>query len=756
MLLSNRYVKAKGERISEAFAPVPAPYMRRSFMLDELPETAELAVSGLGFYRVWINGVEITRSYLAPYISSLDDYRYFDGYEIAKHLKKGKNTVGFLLGCGIRNCVGGYVWDFDDAYFRGAPCLAFRLAVGSEVIEADEKVLCYPSPLLSDDLRLGEDYDARLEIPGWNLPEFDDSTWESAEPIAPLRGEARLADVEPIRIFEERKPTSITKTPRGYTYDFGLNQAGTARLHIKGEAGQTVEIYFGERLYDDGTLDIDGITFCKRKRPDLAHMPQYNQRVRFTCSGGDDVYEPSFTYFGYRYAEVIGITEEQATDGLLTYLVMHSDLPAIGRFETSDATVMALEDMTRRADEANFFFFPTDCPHREKNGWTADAALSAVQLLYKYDASRSWREWLRNIRAAMREDGSLPGIIPTAGWGFEWGNGPAWDSVLFELPYRLYTLRGDTEVICENAAAFMRYLTYIRSRRDRRGLLAIGLGDWCAQRRPYRSPLIFTDTVVSMDLARKAYEMLSAVGLDAEAEYAYATYEELRDAARRNLIDLRTMTAVGRCQTSQAMAIYYGVFDEAEARDAFKVLLEIIASDNEEIMAGVLGARVLFRVLGDYGETELAWRMITGRGRRHYGEWVEKGLTALAEDFGVKDQPHYVDSLNHHFWGDVSAFFCEYYAGVRYNPDGDDLSRLDIRPTFPKALADASFTYASPIGEIVSKWTRGQDGVITLTLSVPTAAHGFIETPIGFRLENGMSVAELASGSYRIVESSEG
>lgn len=412
---------------------------------------------------------------------------------------------------------------------------------------------------------------------------------------------------------------------------------------------------------------------------------------------------------------------------------------------------MALEDMTRRADEANFFFFPTDCPHREKNGWTADAALSAVQFIYKYDPSRSWHEWLRNIRAAMREDGSLPGIIPTAGWGYHWGNGPAWDSVLFELPYRLYTLRGDTEVIRENASAFMRYLAYIRSRRDSRGLIAIGLGDWCAQRRPYRSPLIFTDTVVSMDISKKAAEMLSAVGLDAEAAYAKATYEEFRAAARRHLIDLHTMTALGNCQTSQAMAIYYGVFDPAESQEAFKVLCDIVKSDDEQILAGVLGARVLFRVLADHGESELAWRMITGRGRCHYGEWVEKGLTALAEDFGEKDQPHYVDSLNHHFWGDVSAFFVEYYAGLRYNPEGDDIHRVDICPTFPHALPDAAVTYRSPIGEIVSKWRREDDGAITLTVSVPNGAIGFIKTPQGFRFANGMTVLDLSSGSYRIV-----
>jgi alpha-L-rhamnosidase len=435
---------------------------------------------------------------------------------------------------------------------------------------------------------------------------------------------------------------------------------------------------------------------------------------------------------------------------------MHSDLPAIGRFETSEPTVMALEEMTRRADETNFFFFPTDCPQREKNGWTADASLSAVQLLYKYDASRSWREWLRNIRAAMREDGSIPGIVPTAGWGYHWGNGPAWDSVLIELPYRLYTLRGDTEVIRENATAFVRYLTYVRGRRDERGLLSIGLGDWVAQRRPYQSPLIFTDTVVMMDLAKKAYEMLSAVGLNAEAALAHTTYLELREAARLHLVDLRTMVALGNCQTSQAMAIYYGVFNEAEAALAFKVLLDIIAADDERIMAGVLGARVLLRVLGDFGETELAWRMITDRGRCHYGEWVEKGLTALAESFFEIDQPHYVDSLNHHFWGDVSAFFAEYYAGVRYNPEGNDGTRLDVCPTFPKALPDASFTYAAPIGEIKSSWTRGADGVITLELSVPKTAHGFIKTPLGFRFENGMTVAALASGRYRIVGSSEG
>lgn len=199
----------------------------------------------------------------------------------------------------------------------------------------------------------------------------------------------------------------------------------------------------------------------------------------YICKGeGEETYTPSFTYHGFQYVLVTGITPEQATSDLLTYVVMNSDLKERGGFTCSDPTVNTLQELTRRSDLANFYYFPTDCPQREKNGWTADAALSSEHLLLNLSPETSYREWMRNICKAMDDRGALPGIVPTGGWGFHWGNGPAWDNVLLYLPYFVYLYRGDKTILEESAASILRYLHYLTTRVNEEGLIKIGLGDW--------------------------------------------------------------------------------------------------------------------------------------------------------------------------------------------------------------------------------------------------------------------------------------
>ena len=330
-----------------------------------------------------------------------------------------------------------------------------------------------------------------------NQPGFqEDEGWHEPVMADRPRGTAKMCGAEPIAVIKEVKPVKIWKgcladyeprkdvleglnggqTPEsglskegGYIYDFGENNAGIFRLKIKGHRGQRIDIQCGEVL-EDGALSYQNINFY----PD-----GYSQRdIYIVGSEEEEVFEPMFTYHGYRYLYVTGIEEEQATPELLTYLVMSSDMEERGTFRCSDETANTIYEMARRSDRANFYYFPTDCPHREKNGWTGDAQVSAEHMILTIGAEKSWREWLNNIRAAQDPKGELPGIVPTGTWGFEWGNGPAWDKVLFELPYMIWKYRGETEPILENAHAMMSYLEYISGRRDENGIIAVGLGDW--------------------------------------------------------------------------------------------------------------------------------------------------------------------------------------------------------------------------------------------------------------------------------------
>ena len=727
---------------------VPAPYLRKAFRLEKKPSAAELMICGLGFYELYLNGERLTKGPLAPYISAPDDLIYYDSYEVSEFLKEGENAVTVLLGNGMQNSFGGYVWDFEKAKWRGAPQMALRLeghfAGGPELIlESGTDFKAAPSPILLDELRCGEIYDARKEIPGVTEADFDDSAWVQAEEAPMPRGVPRLCSAPPIIISEERAPVEIIPYQEGFVYDFGENLAGVCRMRIDGQAGQQVTLRYGE-LLEEGVPSFSNIYFHRLEK-------EMVQECYYTCREGGQVYTPAFTYFGFRYVYVTGITKQQATASLLTFLVMHSELGERGEFTCSEPILNKLQRCTKNSTRANFYYFPTDCPHREKNGWTADAALSAEHMLLNFSPEESYRQWLESIREAQRADGALPGIVPTGGWGFDWGNGPAWDAVLIDLPYFTWLYRGDKKILRENACAIFRYLYYLNQSLDNDGLLALGLGDWCApegcEPEAIKAPLVVTDSIISMEIARKAARIYEVLEMEAEREYADSLYRRLRCQIRRRLIDFRTMIVAGNCQTSQAMAIYYDVFEAGEKEKAFRHLKKLIEKKEYHMDVGVLGGRVIFHVLSGFGDCETAYRMIMNPTNPSYAEWIARGATSLWEDFEPAGGA--VHSHNHHFWGDISAWFYRELAGIHINPFERDYKEVDIRPQFPERLNFVKASHRIDWEELAVSWERKQDK-ICLTIEAPEFVHGRIILPDGYAFAGGVCYKKLASGIYEL------
>lgn len=739
-ILSDKFIAAGSEMCSFE-EEVPAPYLRKSFCLSAEPREAALTVCALGFYDIYINGINITKGLLSPYISNPDQVMDYDVYDLTPYLSKGKNVLAFILGNGMQNSYGGYIWDFEKASFRSAPKLALWFACKTEdggniEFEADESFVCASSPICSDDLRQGEKYDARKEIIGWNELDFDDSGWTHAVQAVTPRGIKKVCKAKPIVKKKELHPVSIKEDSMhfynrdelysGYLYDFGENLSGIARLKIKGEKGQHIRMIFGELIGADGHFNVDNIRFER----DVNHnLPLEIQMDEYICGGnGIEFYKPRFTYHGFRYALVCGITAEQATKDLLTYEVMNTKLDKTGGFECSDDILNKLQRMTENSITANFFHFPTDCPHREKNGWTADAALSAEACFMNYDPEDNYEEWLCHIRNAMKEDGSLPGIVPTAGWGFNWGNGPAWDQVLVTLVFLTYKFTGNIKVISDNADAMYNYCKYIASRRDEKGLIAIGLGDWCAPHGEPKSPLIFTDSVISYDISRKTSFLLDIIGKKEESNYCRNLASEFKAAVREHLIDGNTCLCSGECQTSQAMGLFYGLFNDDEYKTAYNRLIRLIEEQNCHIDCGVLGARVLFRVLSDNNDIDLAIQILKQEDAPSYGNWVARGETSLCEDFAPYSE--HINSLNHHFFGDISAWFIEYIGGIRVNPEICAPDRIDIQPVFPKNTEHASAFYTVGDERVEVNWILQADKYV-ITLKYPKKCFGRIIFPDG-------------------------
>lgn len=727
MLFSDKFVTFSKEYCTFE-KHINAPYFRGSFLSTEKNGAYSFTICGLGFYELFINGSCVTKGRLAPYISNPDHILYYDFYDLSEYVLEGENVIGIILGNGFLNAVGGEVWDFDKAEFRSAPKFAAALEYKGKLIsEADGFFKTNPSPITFDDLRAGEHYDARQETPNWNLPGFCDENWADAISATRQKGVAKTALCEPIKKTDEINPVFFWKVKDGYIYDFGVNFTGVCRLYLENpESGQEIVMTHGEMLID-GELSIENI--CNDTRTRQGYM----QTNRYIAKGEKtETYVPHFTYHGFRYVYVTGISGAQANKRLLTFLIMHSDLRTKGGFSCSDFILNKIQENTRRSILSNFFYFPTDCPQREKNGWTGDAAVSAEHILLNFSAENSFREWLNNIRMAQLGDGSLPGIVPTAGWGYEWGNGPAWDNALIQLTYYTYKYSGCLEVLIENEAAILLYLKYLSSKKNEEGLLAFGLGDWCQPNRrswDYTTRLEITDSLTAMGICYKAGKIFK-VCENSEAEtYANKLYLELKDAFRKKYVlkngRLRKKYAT---QTAVSMAIYHRAVGENESKNTFAQLKELIFSNGERFDTGILGARVLFRVLAIGGEAELACRLIRGPGFPSYGEHVLRGATTLFEDFQVLKEDSFepidrpkANSLNHHFFGDVSAWFIRYITGININPHFDNPNNAVIRPYFVGGLDRAEGFYEMPCGKLSVRWERGANG-ICVTVDVPEGA----------------------------------
>ena len=780
MKLSERFIKASPE-LCDFDRHVPAPYLRKAFTLDWTPARAEITICGLGFYELYVNGENVTKGPLSPCVSNPDDVCYYDRYDLAGRLKKGKNAIGVLLGNGFRNAFGGFVWDFDKAACRGAPTVALCLEAADGQnrleIEADETFRTHDSPILLDDERMGCRFDARRELPGWSEADFDDGDWGYALPEKKPRGAARLCETEPIAVVNEIRPVSVTYhetlpycydsmrndakplpeavAKRAYVYDFGVNSAGVTRLSLKNTApGQKITVRHAEDLVG-GRVSVNTTIFLRRAT--AARYLEYGQTDVYICKGGDETFTPVFKYDGFRYAIVEGLTRAQATPDAVTFLEMHSALSERAGFSCSDPALNQLQACARRSDLSNFYYFPTDCPHREKNGWTGDASMSAEHMLLNLKAEKSLREWLLQIRLAQRADGALPGIVPTGGWGFAWGNGPAWDSVCVNLPYFLYRFTGDKEIIRENAAMILRYLFYISGRRDERGLIAVGLGDWLdpfeAQNGGIASPLFVTDTAMIHDIAKKAAFLFAQAGLEREADYAAAFARSVRDSFRRCLIDPETGTVAGNCQTSQALALETGLFDEDELPRARRRLVEIIHRDGDVNACGMIGLRYVFHALVHAGEGDLAYRMITANSRSCYGYWLAHGATALWEcfpDLSVSSE----GSKNHHFLGDISSLFIQEFAGLKPNPAVNDPDAYEISPCFIRGLSHAEAYFQARRGRLWVRWERTGAGV-TIRVSAPEGARGALILPKGYAFAREKTAVLPLNGAVSAVYSAD-
>ncbi len=726
---------------------IAAPYIRKEFSLTFPPKKAELSIVSSGLYELYINGTRFTKGALAPYISNPDHVCYEDTYDVTKLLHEGENVLGIILGNGFANqCV--IAWNYAQATFRAPLSVAVRMDIlgphDELTVESDDTFKTYPSPVLFDMYRYGMHYDACRELEGWNKPGFDDSAWKPVLQvpgpkgrIAPCKADAVKIQYELLPVSKEKQedfyylyssgkceadPILETYVREGWLYDFGKSRAGVCRLKIKGERGQKITLRHCEALRD-GKFNLNSIYTIRGFEGENAHIDLFQKDTYILKGGEEEIFVPFFTYHGFRYVLVEGITDKQATDDLLTFIVFNSDIRKRASFSSSDDILNKLYDMGIHADLSNFVYVPTDCPHREKNGWTGDVAVSAEQFLLNFDCSESLRVWLESVRYAQLEDGMLPGIVPTGGWGYHWGNGPRWDSVIVEIPYYTWKYDGRTDLIEENADMIMKYLDYISGRRNEKGLVKCGLGDWCqpgSGNRNISSPLEYTDSCMVYEMAEKTSFLMQQIGREADAKKAEQLAGEMKAAIRDHLVDFHTMTAAGACQTSQALGLYLGIFEKEEYAAAYSRLKELIEEKGRHIDCGMIGLRCIFHVLFENGDGSLAYEMITRADEPSYGSMIRRGGTAL---FEALEENGVQESQNHHFFGDILNLFISKLAGLQINPNRKDPNHILVMPQIIKEVETATASFRSQRGVVSVSWNVKGSGR-QLIVEVPEGMYG--------------------------------
>ena len=668
MVFSDRFYGGDS-RVCTREEHVPAPLFRKKFALETLPTSFEVTVCGLGVYELYINGKRVTKGYLAPYRSNPDHILYYDRYELSKELSVGENVIALALGNGILSS-NIAVWDNDKYPWRSAPKFALAAeADGKQLFDASSFVTA-GGEVTYNDWHCTEYIDARLVKHGWTEVGYDDAAWLPVSPASAPKGEKKLCTADPVTVYEQRTPVRMWKGERGYLFDFGASGAGTYRLRIKGECGQVIRVYFSDCVIEGKKITNRNL-YCWSLTDEIA---EEMQRDTLTLSGGEDVFEPRFTFKGFRYAEIVGITPQQAEALEITFLMFSNGFGQAGAFSCDNEEIRRLQACVCASDRSNFIHFPLDCPQREKNGWTGDAALSAEQLLLNFDCANSLTVWLENICRAQREDGSLPGIVPTATWGYAWGAGPGWDDVLFELPYRIYLYTGSLDAIRLCAPHMQKYLGYMKSKRDERGLFAYGLEDWLPVN--VHTPLYVTDTILCKSIAEKAQACFLLIGMQKEAAEAGALAAEIKQAFRKHVLrpwELDGPLGADNTQATHAMSIYYGMYEGEELASAVYKLRYRIGQAGGHMDFGAIANRVFWRVVGEYMGVDEALAIMLHPVYPSFAALLPHGMTTLWEGFEQFEGdlahvpaniPDGFWSFNHHFWGDISAFFYRYLAGI--------------------------------------------------------------------------------------------
>ena len=694
----------------------PAPYFRKGFTVARKIKSARAYIAAGGLYELYINGEKTGNHRLDPMYTRFDRRTLYVTYDVTKQLQTGKNAIGVLLGNGWYNHQSTAVWDFHKAPWRARPtfCLDLRITYDDGTIETiasgkDWKTAL--SPVIFNSIYTAEHYDARLEQPGWNTASFDDSKWKNvllrAAPSENIVAQA-MHPVRNVEAIPARQMRRINDTT--VVFDIGRNIAGVSQFRVSGPAGTVVRLKHGERIYPTGLVDMSNIDV--HYRPTDKSDP-FQTDIVILSGKGEEVFMPHFNYKGFQYVEVTSSNPLTLSEKSLTGYFMHSDVPPAGQVTSSNPTINTLWWATNNSYLSNLFGYPTDCPQREKNGWTGDAHIAIETGLYGFDGITVYEKWLADHRDEQQPNGVLPSIIPTGGWGYEWGNGPDWTSTIALIPWHVYLFYGDSKILADNYEAMKRYVDRITAISPT-GLTTWGLGDWVPVKS--KTPVEFTSSVYYFTDASIVAKAAKVLGKQADFVAYTALAAKIKNAVNAKYYNPATGLYGQGVQTELSVPLHLGIVPDDQKAKVAANLAKRVQADNTHLDVGLLGTKSILNALSENGYADVAYQVAAQETFPSWGWWIKNGATTLYENWPIDAKSDI--SMNHIMFGEIGAWLYKAPGGIKPDPEQPGFRNILLEPHFVKGLNRFDASHAGPNGLITSAWSRGNDG-ITYSVVIP-------------------------------------
>ncbi len=722
------------------------PAFEKTFTVKKPVASAVLHVTGVGFYEASLNGNKIGKKVLDPSPTAFDHRVLYSTYRLDKTLQVGENKLHLLVGHGWYDMRVTASWNFDTAPWRDFPRCFAQLEITyqdgtKEFVVTDKSWRQVKSPIGFDDIREGEVLGS-LDPRRVNLEKNVVMAEEVPAPQGRLMSQAQPG----AEIMKTLEVKSIKDLGNGsYQLDFGENVVGWTRILFRGQQkGDVISIRYDER--ESGPRRIDGHIRATVSQRACATDAAF-QADRVICTGAEtQSYEPRFVYHGFRYVTLKGLRcAPQPAD--IRACFVHTAFKTIGSFACSDETFNTLMAMGDRAYRSNFTDgVPTDCPHREKNGWTGDASIASELAQYLYENTAAYEKWLRDVLDSQLASGDISCVVPSSGWGYHWGNGPAWDSALSVIPWNLWIYRGDRRILDEVYPALEKYLAYTATKANADGLVQHGLGDWIPVNHAHKPATELTSSCFYYQALIITANIAELKGLPEAAAKYRKMAAQTRAGINKKYYKGDGVYDNGR-QTAQAFPLAYGIVPESERQKVEAKLVASVEMTDYHVDMGLLGSKHVFRALSRMGRTDLAFKMLTNPTKPSMVEWIQKGGTALWEDWGEGW------SRNHIMFGDFVGWAYQYLAGIALAEAEGSTSAVTVatKPAFaeivlaPQPIAALDWVTAKvngPNGEIVSSWKREKDG-IRYTFVVPPNTTATICLP-------GKEPQKVGSGQYEL------